>query len=570
MEEARKLSGYPSIDQPWRKYYSGEALSAPLPRCTMFEYVWENNRDHLSDIALRYYGTKITYGKLFAEIRKAVDALYAMGVRAGDIVTIMSMHTPEAVCAMYALNWIGAVANMVYPTLSGQELIHILEETGSKLFFVLDAVLEKVEAVRSEIAARIIVLSVSDSMPALLKIGYHLKAGRRKQKDLTWREFLAKTEGSSPQAADSAAPAVMVYTSGTTGVSKGVVLNSDCVNSVVFQCIQAGKNYQRKETFLDNIPVFFGFGVSMLHLGLVTGIENTLWIEITPEQIAKAIVRIKPMRYAGGPPIVDPLMRAARGDMSYLIEFTGGGEALAPEKESQINDFLRQHGSKAVYTTGYGMSECCSVVCMQQNHIYRAGSMGIPLPRCNVRVIDPDTGEDLPYDRTGELWFSAPNIMQGYWKNKKETDQVITVDDDGVRWLHTGDLGSVDADGFIYYSGRIKRIYPTAGIDGTTINKIFPQRIEECIESDDSVERCGVIVVPDAVRVNAPVAFVLLKTGAAGNEQRLNEIRERIRKELPDHLWPKAVHILESMPMTQTGKIDYRALEKLAEERSGD
>lgn len=119
MEEARKLSGYPSIDQPWRKYYSGEALSAPLPRCTMFEYVWENNRDHLSDIALRYYGTKITYGKLFAEIRKAADALYAMGVRAGDIVTIMSMHTPEAVCAMYALNWIGAVANMVYPTLSG-------------------------------------------------------------------------------------------------------------------------------------------------------------------------------------------------------------------------------------------------------------------------------------------------------------------------------------------------------------------------------------------------------------------------------------------------------------------
>ena len=178
------------------------------------------------------------------------------------------MHTPEAVCAMYALNWIGAVANMVYPTLSGQELIHILEETGSKLFFVLDAVLEKVEAVRSEIAARIIVLSVSDSMPALLKIGYHLKAGRRKQKDLTWREFLAKTAGSSPQAADSAAPAVMVYTSGTTGVSKGVVLNSDCVNSVVFQCIQAGKNYQRKETFLDNIPVFFGFGISMLHLGL--------------------------------------------------------------------------------------------------------------------------------------------------------------------------------------------------------------------------------------------------------------------------------------------------------------
>ena len=160
--------------------------------------------------------------------------------------------------------------------------------------------------------------------------------------------------------------------------------------------------------------------------------------------------------------------------------------------------------------------------------------------------------------------------MQGYWKNKKETDQVITVDDDGVRWLHTGDLGSVDADGFIYYSGRIKRIYPTAGIDGTTINKIFPQRIEECIESDDSVERCGVIVVPDAVRVNVPVAFVLLKTGAAGNEQRLNEIREWIRKELPDHLWPKAVHILESMPMTQTGKIDYRALEKLAEERSGD
>ena len=564
MADEKKLTGYPSIDKPWLKYYSEEAINAPLPECTMYEYILENNKEHLSDIALRYYGARISYGELFAQIQKAASAFYSMGVRSGDIVTVMSMHTPETIYAIYALNYIGAVANMVYMTLSEKEIIHRIEDTNSKLFLALDVMLERVDKIKDQLGCPVVLLGVSDSMPLHMRLGYRLKVKPKKHAFLTWKTFLAKGIAPAPMAGEHAAPGVIVYTSGTTGVSKGVVLSSDCVNSVVFQCILSGKNYKRRETFLDNIPTFFGFGISMLHLGLSTGIEITLWIEISPDQIAKAIVRTKPMRYAGGPPIVDPLMRCAKGSLRYLIEFTGGGEAIAPEKERQFNDFLKEHGSSALYTTGYGMSECCSVVCMQQNHIYRFESMGIPLPKCNIRVIDPDTGRDLQYGDVGELCFSAPNIMLEYWKNEDETNKVIFVDSDGTRWLRTGDLGYINKDGFVYYRGRIKRIYTTAGIDGTTINKIFPQRIEECLESYQIVEQCGVIVVPDAVRVNVPIAYVLLKKGINETDVE-SSLRDLIEKELPDHLWPKTIHFLNAMPMTPSGKIDYRALEKLTE-----
>ena len=148
MTEETKRTGFPSIDKPWLKYYSEEAISAPLPQCTMYQYIWKNNKEHLSDIALWYYGRAITFGKLFATVEKTAAAFYAMGVRAGDIVTVMSMHTPEAICAMYALNYIGAVANMVYMTLSEKEILHTIENTQSKLFLVLDAALEKAESLK--------------------------------------------------------------------------------------------------------------------------------------------------------------------------------------------------------------------------------------------------------------------------------------------------------------------------------------------------------------------------------------------------------------------------------------
>lgn len=562
MTEETKRTGFPSIDKPWLKYYSEEAISAPLPQCTMYQYIWKNNKEHLSDIALWYYGRAITFGKLFATVEKTAAAFYAMGVRAGDIVTVMSMHTPEAICAMYALNYIDAVANMVYMTLSEKEILHTIENTQSKLFLVLDAALEKAEAVKSELPCPVVVLGVSDSMPPHIKLGYRLKAKPKRHAFLTWKDFLAKGAGPAPMAEDHAAPAVIVYTSGTTGEPKGVELSNDNLNAVVAQCYYSGKYYGRGETGLFILPLFFGFGISMLHLCLRYGIDLNLWIELEPNLIGKGFQKEKPNRFVGGPAIIDGFIKNVSGDLSYILEFTGGGGSLSPEKEQELNDFLEKNHANAKYTVGYGMTEFASAVCMQHPQNYRAGSLGLPLVHATIKIIDPDSEKELQYNETGEMCFTTPSMMSGYYKAPDETAQISLKDTDGTIWLRTGDLGHIDEDGFVYFEGRIKRIYITTGKGGDTINKIFPQRIEECLEAHPDVDSCGVIVLPDTVQINVSVAYVTLKQPC--REDAVDTLMSLARAELPEHLQPAAIHILDTMPMTPSGKIDYRALEQLA------
>ena len=564
-----RQTGYPSIDKPWLKYYAERARKAPLPEKTMYQYIWDNNKEHLSDVTLRYYGTKITYGKLFANIKRAASAFYAMGIQSGDIVTIMSMHTPETVCAIYALNYLGAVANMVYMTLSEKEVLKTLENTSSKLLLVIDAVLPKIEKIKEAIGIPVIVLGISDSMPFHLRLGYQMKNRSLKNSFQTWASFLNTGEELPPIADNHTAPAVIVYTSGTTGEPKGVVLSSDSFNAVIRMCNDSGKDYVRGETGLLILPPFFGFGISMLHLCINYGINSKLWIELTPDAIANAYQKEKPNRFVGGPAIVDGFFKHVHGNLSYIIEFSGGGGALAAEKEEALNVFLSQNGSDVKYTTGYGMTEFASAVCMQQKNCYKKDTLGIPLIHANIKVVDSDTNKELKYNETGELWVSTPAMMTEYFRNPKETDKVLKTDDNGVRWLRTGDLGYVDEDGFVHFMGRIKRIYITTGKNGNTINKIFPQRIEECLESNPFVESCGVCCLPDPIQTNISVAFVTLKKGSEKHVV-VKMLLDFLYKELPEHHWPKVIHVIEKMPITPSGKIDYRVLEKMAYERHKD
>lgn len=278
---------------------------------------------------------------------------------------------------------------MVYMTLSEREIIATLRNTESKALLALDVALGRVETVQNEIDIPVIVLSVADSMPALMKAGYILKGKPHKHSFMRWKDFLKHSDGLSTPlvAVDHEAPAIIVYTSGTTGTAKGVVLNSDAFNAISAQVKLSGKDYHRSETYLDMVPSFLGFGITMLQLSLCQGLDITLWIEINFDKVAKEFARLKPNRFISGPPLVDPIMKYTHGDMSWMIDFSGGGEAISFEKESQINDFLREHGSDARYTTAYGMSEFGSCVCVEQNHIYKQGSVGIPLQKVNISLI---------------------------------------------------------------------------------------------------------------------------------------------------------------------------------------
>ena len=444
--ENNNLTGYPSIDKPWLKYYSEEAINATIPKMTMYQYVWENNKDNLSDISLVFYGTRITYDKLFKNIKSAARAFYSMGVRAGDIVTIMSLHTPETITAIYALNYLGAVANMIYMTLSETEIVHTLQKTNSKMFLALDVALERLNAIKNEINIPVVILGVADSMPPYMKLGYALKTKSTKCDFNKWTDFLRFGENKElpPLVLDNSLLAVIVYTSGTTGEPKGVMLSSDNLNSVVLQCCYSGKNYQRGETSLFFLPPFTGYGFAMLHLGLAVGLIMNIILEFDPEKIAQKFNNVKPNRFVAGVAHIDAIMKNVSGDLSYLIDFTGGGEAISVEKEREFNLFLSQHNSPAKYTTGYGMTEFASVVCMQMNHVFKPGSLGIPLPKVIIKIIDTESGKECGFNKIGELCFYAPNTMMGYYKNENAVKEIEYFDEEGRRFLRTGDLGYID------------------------------------------------------------------------------------------------------------------------------
>ena len=563
-------TGFPSIDKPWLKYYSEEVIHTPLPQKTLYRYLYENNQNHMKSIALNYFGNRITYQKFFEHIKETADAFTMAGIKRGDIVTILSLITPETIYCIYALNYIGAVANMGYLSLSEDEIVQMVEKTNSKAIIVLDIAAEKVIHVQERLTSGMtIILPVESSMPWLMKSILKLKKKKLPndgKQILTYPSFVKKYAGQKQVAEvqwEENQPAVLVYTSGTTGEPKGVVLTNDNINAVAFQYRYSGMRFKVGETILTFMPPFLAIGFCLnVHMPLTIGLEEVISPNPDAVVLTKLYKKCRPNHFVAAPTNILQIIDAMQGkSMSHCITLAGGGESMTPQQEEMVNTYLAEHGSDAKYITGYGMTEFAATVTTGLNNVYRENTLGIPLCKTIVKIVDTETGKELTYGEVGELCFHTPSQMKEYYQNPKETAETIRRHEDGMNWIHTGDLGWIDQDGFVHFKGRMKRIYMTQGEDGT-LYKVFPARTEMVLMELENVKKCAVTVRMEGKLVKEQIAYLVLDKKAE-KENVLETLRVHCRKMLPPHSVPRKYIILDEIPLTQSGKTDYRALEKI-------
>ena len=568
-----RQTGYPSIDKPWLKYYSKEAVDASLPGCTIYEYLIANNKDYPSDIAILYVGREITYKKLFDCIDQTAAALTALGVKPGEIVTVALPSIPEALYTVYALNKIGAVANMIHPLAGEQEMVNYLNEVESRVAVLYQGSYDIVKnRLKDTAVEHAVVVSAGESLPLGIKQLFFLKTPRPRLPAgaglQSWTAFIRGGQGVaiSTFAKDPRTLALISHTGGTTGEPKGVMCSDYNVNALIWQLV-CNFEYVRQLACLVTLPPFVNYSLidSMLAM-LVIGFKVALIPDYKPEKLGSYIEKYKPYNISSIPAYWEALLKIKdiqSVDMSCLRYMYYGGEAMSVENELAVTALVQSCGAKGQLCKGLGSTEMMAAATQTYADCNTEGSAGVPLVCTNCKIVEPDTTEELTYGQIGEICFAGPTLMMGYYNKPEATDAIVKYHADGQRWLHTGDLGYLDENGVLYVTGRIKRILMTKGRDGN-ITKIFPDRIEKTVSEHEAVAVCCAIGVPDEKRINRPVVYVVCKPGAGEQEQITEQILALCRKELPDYMVPEAVLYREDLPRTPRGKIDYRQLEKMA------
>lgn len=561
---------YPSIDKPWMKHLSKRAKGLQVPEGTMFDQIYENNKDYPNELALKYMDIQVTFAEMWEHIEEVVKALNALGVREGEIITIAMPNTPEFVYLAYAINRVGAVMNIIHPLPGKEELLGYLEEAQSRYFFMFDGTYAIIkDDLKNTSVEKAIVVSPAYSLAPIKRKLYQLAKFPKLDKTMCidWKAFL-KNGVNSPATTgktDSDAMAVISHTGGTTGEPKGVMLTNRAMNSVAYQVWQTFDLADRRQlTILVVLPPFVNYSfVNGIHEGLTMGDTLALLPEFKPEDFADYYKQYKPNVINSIPQyclamLNDPKLKDM--DLSELKYVVAGGEAMDATAEAELNAFLKDHGADMQVTKGYGCTEFTSVVTYTYPEVNFLHSVGIPFPFVNVMIVDPDTNEELPCGERGEICVTGPSLMLGYYKNQEATDEVIKVHADGQRWFHMGDLGFVDEDGIVFITGRIKRIIMTKGDDGN-VTKMFPDRIENAINKCEDVNASCVVGVKDDERIHYPKAYIELKDETMDKDLAREHILEICRKKLPNYQIPVEIEFMRELPRTERGKIDYKVLD---------
>lgn len=555
---------------PWAAHLGGVPLHLDYFDGTMFEMVSDISKKYPDYVAFDFMGRSTTYSKMCAEVKKCAMALKAIGIREGDRVTIAMPNCPQAIYMFYAINVVGAVANMIHPLSAEKEIEFYLNESESVTAITLDQFYGKFERIRKNTKiTSIIIASIKDELSKPIKAGYMLTEGRKIQKIpadapiIRWNEFMRMSRFCfynhevKRRAED---PAVILYSGGTTGTTKGIVLTNKNFNALSQQVVAANPMFRPGDKMLAAMPLFHGFGLGVcIHTMLAQGGRCILVPRFTAKSYAKLITKYKCNFIAGVPTLYEALLRLPsmeKADLSSLKGVFSGGDSLSIELKKKLDTFLYDHKSVIQVREGYGTTETVTACCLTPPHMFKTGSIGLPFPDTYIKIVTPDTDNELPYGEEGEILLAGPTVMKEYMNNPEETAKTLTQGADGLTWVHTGDLGVMDSEGFIYFHGRAKRMIISSGYN------VYPSQIENILDAHEFVQMSCVIGVPDPYKMQKVKAFVTLAAGIEPSEKTKEILMEYCRKHIAKYAMPYDIEFKTEMPKTLVGKVAYRALEE--------
>lgn len=555
---------------PWLNYLGDVPAHLKYFEGSMFEAVERAAAKYPDAVAFDFMGRPTTYRRFVRETERCARALKTIGVREGDRVTIAMPNCPQAIYMFYAVNLVGGIANMIHPLSAEKEIEFYLNESESVTAITLDQFYNKFESVRQNTkVVNIIIASVKDELSRPVKAGYMLTEGRKIQKIpsdapvIMWREFMKLSRAcfyNYRVRRSGTDPAVILYSGGTTGTTKGIVLTNGNFNALGQQVIAANPMFRPGDRMLAAMPIFHGFGLGVcIHSILSHGGRCILVPRFTAKSYARLITRYRCNFIAGVPTLYEALLRLPsmeNADLSCLKGVFSGGDSLSIELKKKFDRFLYDHKSVIQVREGYGTTETVTACCLTPPHMFKEGSIGLPFPDTYIKIVKPGTDEELPYGEEGEILLAGPTVMKEYMNHPGETARTLRRHGDGLVWVYTGDLGVMDDQGFVYFRGRAKRMIISSGYN------VYPGQIENILDAHETVQMSCVIGVPDPYRMQKVKAFVKLAPGVPATDDTRRRLLDYCAKHVARYAMPYDIEFRDDMPKTLVGKVAYRVLEE--------
>ncbi len=557
---------------PWLKYFGDMPAHLDYPKGSMYEAVRESaiTKKKMNSVAYEFQGKKTNYKHFLNKIEVLGKAYKSIGIDEGDMVTVCMPNTPQGVDTFYALNRIGAVPAMIHPLSAVGEIAFYINSTQSKAVLVVDLFYEKVLEALKQVKhpVKVVVAHIKDELPFPLNMLYPLTVKKKPAplpKDnknvIDWSDFISggkkvKLSDKFPKAEDTA---VILFSGGTTGTSKGIKLTNLNMNALAAQvAANAGFTMEGLRMF-SVMPLFHGFGLGVgIHTALMASGTCIIIPQFTIKTYARDVKKYKPNVIVGVPTLYEALLRSEGFDfdLSFLRGMFCGGDSLSVELKKKVDKFLKDHNATIQVREGYGTTECVTASCLTPYDTYREGSIGIPLSDTYYSIVNPNNDAELPYGEEGEICICGPTVMKGYLNNAEETASTLRRHEDGNLWLHTGDLGYMDEDGFVYYKQRMKRLIIVSGIN------VYPSQVENAIDAHPDVLLSCAVGIPDPYKMHVVKAFVVLRQGVEPSDKIKEEIIENCKKNVSRYGVPREIEFRTELPKTLVGKVAYRVLEE--------